>query len=107
MAVAACGRSEDLLPPAPAAVVPASAHTAQPVQIAIHGDHFDLVGERHLATGTALDAAFQATLGGVPLTDVRWVDNHTLEAVVPAGLTGEGLDLVLDGPTGHAVLPGA
>src|SRR5256885_13325992 len=107
MALAACGRSEDLLPPAPTAVVPASAHTAQPVRIAVRGDHFNLYGERHLGRGTALDAAFQATLGGVPLSDVRWVDNQTLEAVVPAGLTGEGLDLVLDGPTGHGVLRAA
>jgi len=107
MALAACGRSEDLLPPAPSAVVPASAHTAQAVPIVIHGEHFNLVGERHLARGTALDAGFAATLGGVPLTGVRWIDSQTLQAVVPAGLTGEGLDLVLDGPTGHAVLPGA
>jgi hypothetical protein len=107
IALAACGRSEDLLPPAPTAVVPTSAHTTQPVRISIRGDHFNLFGERHLGRGTALDAGFQATLGGVPLTDVRWVDNQTLEAVVPVGLAGEGLDLVLDGPTGHAVLPGA
>ena len=107
IALAACGRSEDLLPPAPTAVVPASAHTAQPVRIAIRGDHFNLYGERHLGSGTALDAAFQATLGGIPLTDVRWVDNQTLEAVVPAGLAGEGLDLVVDGPTGHGALPRA
>jgi hypothetical protein len=88
-------------------VLPASAHTVQPVRIVIRGDHFNLFGERHLGRGTALDAAFQATLGGVALADVRWVDNQTLAAVVPAGLAGEALDLVLDGPTGHAVLPGA
>src|SRR5207248_518519 len=72
---------------------------------AIRGDHFNLYGERHLGSGTALDAAFQATLGGIPLTDVRWVDNQTLEAVVPAGLAGEGLDLVVDGPPAHGARP--
>src|SRR5438105_5612460 len=102
--LAACGRSEDLLPPAPASIVPASAHTAQPVPVAIHGDHFNLFGERNLGSGTALDAAFRATLGGVALLDVRWMDNRTLSAVVPAGLSGDDLELVLDGPTGHAVL---
>ena len=104
LALAACGRSEDLLPPAPEAVVPASAHTERPVPIAIHGDHFNLFGERRLGSGSALDAAFRATLGGVALLDVRWMDNHTLSAVVPAGVSGDDLELVLDGPTGHAIL---
>ncbi|MFL5392936.1 MAG: beta strand repeat-containing protein, partial [Myxococcales bacterium] len=88
-------------------MVPSIAHTTQPVSIEIRGDHFNLVGERNLARGTGLDASFHAALGGVPLTDVRWVDNHTLAATVPAGLSGDPLDLVLDGPTGRGVLPAA
>ena len=50
------------------------------MRIGIRGEHFNLFGERHLGRGTALDASFQATIGGVALGEVRWLDSQTLEA---------------------------
>jgi hypothetical protein len=77
------------------------------VPIVIHGADFLLTGTHHIGGGIQVQGTFQAWLGTTPLNNVVWIDDHTIQAVVPAGLAGDPLDLTLVGPGGRGTLAGA
>jgi len=103
----ACEAPAPVARPAPSAVEPASAHTTSDVPIVIRGADFLLTGTRQIGQGVEVEGTFSAWLGSTPLLDVKWIDDHTLEASVPAGLDGDPLDLTVQGPGGRATLVAA
>lgn len=103
----ACGRAQVPQPPQPQTIVPRAARTIGDVRVVIGGASFALLASRRLGQGISVEGQFRAWLGNTELSQVAWVDGQTLEAVVPAGLSGNGLDLTVEGPTGRGTLPGA
>lgn len=103
----ACSRSTSAAP-LPVSIAPPAAHTTADVPVVIKGSGFVLTGARHFGQqGVQVDSTFRAWLGAAPLRQVTWIDDATLSAVVPAGVSGDPLDLTVEGPTGRGVLPGA
>jgi len=89
--------------PRPTSVEPAWAEPTAATPVLIRGSSFvpsvtqDLGG----AAGDRADAGFSAWLGGAALLDVRWVDAHTLSAIVPAGLSTGPKELVVQDAEGR------
>ncbi len=89
-------------PPRPDAVVPASGSQGEAVAVTIRGAFYldarlDFAGgESHVGT------TFTATLGGVPLAGVRYVDATSLTATVPGTLPEGTHDLVVIDPAGRS-----
>ena len=100
LALAACGGSE-LPTPAPTSVTPASGSAATATPIVIHGTGFSVLTVQPSSGGApTVDATFQAWVGDRALDNVRWVDDGTLSATVPAGLAAGPRDLRVQGPFG-------
>ncbi len=95
-------------PPSPASVEPAAGYVSRDTPVLLHGDGFDPSVVQHLSAGShlALDADFSASLGQVELREVRWIDSHTLAAVVPAGVTAGMYGLTVRGPFGSGAAQG-
>jgi hypothetical protein len=95
-----CGGA-DLPAPGPATVAPGRGFAASTTSITISGDGFSVRTIESSSGGApTLDETFQAWLDDQPLQDVRWVDEQTLSATVPAGLTPGAKALRVQGPFG-------
>jgi hypothetical protein len=100
LALTACGGS-GLPTPSPATVTPSrgAASTATPIRI--KGTGFSLRTVQPASGGDpSVEQTFLAWMGDRPLEAVRWVDEETLSATVPAGLTAGSLALRVQGPFG-------
>jgi len=74
----------------------------------LHGEGFTPAAAQRLNGGGQIevDADFRAFLGQVELGDVRWVDSHTLTAVVPPDLAAGTYALSVEGPYGLGMADG-
>jgi len=89
-------------PPAPASVDPPGTYAGREQAVLLRGDRFTPAAVQQLGGGShiAVDYGFRAFLGSVELQQVRFIDSHTLAAVVPADLPAGMYDLTLEGPYG-------
>jgi len=89
-------------------VEPAAGYVSRDTPVLLRGDGFDPEVVQHLGGGShlGLDADFSAWVGDVELRDVRWVDSHTLAAVVPAGVAAGMYGLTVRGPFGSGAAQG-
>ena len=100
LALARCGGSS-FPAPAPASLTPDRGFTGNTTAIVIHGEGFLVRTVQPSSGGTpTVDEAFQAWLDEDPLVDVRRVDEQTLTATVPSGLTPGSKTLRVQGPFG-------
>ena len=100
LALAACGGSE-IPTPAPSLVTPARGFAGNATPIVISGSGFSVLTVQSSTGGApTVDETFQAWLGDKALLDVRWVDEQTLSATVPAGLPSGPYSLRVQGPFG-------
>jgi len=102
LALGACLRGLPDAGPRPEAVEPAFGDVTGPTPVRIRGQ-FPLKASQSLAGagGDAVDASYQAWVGGVALGSVQWLDERTLSAVVPAGLPGGPQALLIEDPRGR------
>lgn len=106
--VGACARGPVRTAPLPLSVDPPSGSAHRPVAVTIHGEGFRVRPVQDVSAGARLDATFRAWLGDTTLEQVRWVDDRTLEAVVPAGIPPGLHALTIEDPFGgRATLDGA
>ncbi|ABC82605.1 IPT/TIG domain-containing protein [Anaeromyxobacter dehalogenans] len=88
--------------PRPASVEPASGLSTRATRVTIHGDGFLTRPSTKLSGGgAAVDVRHRAWLGEVELEQVAWVDVHTLQATVPAGLAPGSKRLVVENALGR------
>src|SRR5262249_21901572 len=100
LALVRCGGSS-FPAPAPASLPPNRGFTGNTTAIVIHGEGFLVRTIQPSSGGTpAVDEAFQAWLDEDPLVDVHRVDEQTLTATVPSGLTPGSKTLRVQGPFG-------
>jgi len=100
LAVARCGTS-GVPNPAPASVAPNRGFTGNSTPIVIHGAGFSVRAVQPASGGApTIDDTFQAWLGDNPLVDVHRIDEETLSATVPPGLTPGLKALRVQGPFG-------
>lgn len=107
--VTACG-SRLPGPPLPRAVEPASASNLADVPVLLRGTGFSIVPLQHLGGGepVTLRDDFRAWLGEQELSAVTYADEHTLSAVIPAGVAPGRHALRVQDPFGQTgVLEGA
>ena len=95
----------DRLPssPHPLKIVPQTATNSQMTPITIHGESFypGIVVSYKDKSDSRLDIAFVAYLGDVKLYNVIYVDNTTITATVPEGISIGEYELTLVDPTGR------
>lgn len=100
LALAACGGS-GVPAPTLTSVTPARGPAATATPIRIHGSGFSVRTVQPAGGGSpSVDASFQAWMGDRVLEDVRQIDDATLSAIVPAGLTAGPQVLRVLGPFG-------
>jgi hypothetical protein len=90
-------------------VTPVRGASSTATPVLIHGTGFSLRTIQPAAGGApSVDETFLAWIGDRSLDNVRWVDDETLSATVPAGLAAGLADLRVQGPFGTSgLLPGA
>ena len=99
-AAARCG-SSGFPNPKPTSVAPNRGFTGNATPIVIHGAGFSVRAVQPASGGAPkVDDTFQAWFGNDPLTDIRRVDEQTLTATVPRGLTPGLKTLRVQGPFG-------
>jgi len=102
LALVRCG-SSDFPNPAPASVTPGRGFTANATPVVIHGNGFSVRTLQPSSGGApTVDETFQAWMGDQALLDVHRVDEQTLTATVPAGLSPGLKTLRVQGPFGTA-----
>ncbi|ACL66354.1 conserved hypothetical protein [Anaeromyxobacter dehalogenans 2CP-1] len=102
LAALSCSSGPDGESPRPASVEPASAPSALATRVTIRGDGFLARPSTRLSGGgAAVDVRHRAWLGDVELEQVTWVDVHTLQATVPAGLAPGSRRLVVENALGR------
>jgi hypothetical protein len=85
----------------PTSVTPDRGFAGKATPILIHGTGFSVLAVQPSSGGApVVNEAFQAWMGSVPLQEVRWVDEQTLSATVPAGLAPGPQPLRVEGPFG-------
>ncbi|HET8541784.1 MAG TPA: hypothetical protein VFL83_18045 [Anaeromyxobacter sp.] len=98
---AACSRADlSGLAPLPRAVEPASGYAGEGADVLILGERFYAEASVDVDSGARVDARFRAWLGGVELSDVRWLNAAALSARVPPGIPAGALALEVEGPRG-------
>ena len=106
--LAACGDRRAALPPRPLGIEPSVAYGSVPTAAVIRGDGFYVRGVQVASGGSHVETRHRAWLGAVELADVAWLDEHTLHAVVPAGLPAGRYDLTVENALGdRGSIPGA
>jgi hypothetical protein len=100
-AMAACSRGPSQSAPIPASVDPPTGSAHRPVPVTIHGEGFYVRPVQDMSGGARVDSVFRAWLGETALEQVRWIDERTLEAVVPAGIAPGIHALTLEDPFGR------
>jgi len=100
LALGGCGGSAPPSP-APTSMSPGSGPRDADTPVVIHGSSFAVLVSQPASGGSpTVNDTFQAWLGDLPLRDVRWVDDQTLSATVPAGLAPGVKSLRVQGPYG-------
>ncbi len=94
--------------PVPGTVEPKGTYVGTGPAVVLHGEGFTPAAAQRLNGGGQIevDADFRAFLGQVELGDVRWVDSHTLTAVVPPDLAAGTYALSVEGPYGLGMADG-
>ncbi len=102
LTLAGCGSS--VLPsPSPTSVTPSRGYAANATPVVIHGAGFSVRPVQPSSGGApSMDSTFQAWLGDQSLLDVRRIDEQTLTATVPAGISPGMKTLRVQGPYGSA-----
>ncbi len=102
VALARCGGS-DSPNPTPTSVTPSRGFAANATPVVIHGTGFSVRTVQPASGGApTVDETFQAWLGDQALLDVHRVDEQTLTATVPAGLSPGLKTLRVQGPFGSS-----
>lgn len=94
--------------PLPRAVEPKGTYFGTGPAVVLHGEGFTPAAMQRINGGGEIevDANFRAFLGLLELADVRWVDSHTLTAVVPPDLAAGTYGLSVEGPYGRGTADG-
>jgi len=94
--------------PLPRAVEPKGTYFGTGPVVVLHGEGFTPAAIQRINGGGLIevDADFRAFLGQLELADVRWVDSHTLTAVVPPDLAAGTYGLAVEGPFGRGTADG-
>ena len=84
-------------------LVPSRGHNTARVAVRVEGVRFFPLATHTFGADppVAIDRGFFADLAGVPLEELRWVSDTSLEGVVPAGLPAGYATLTLTGPLGR------
>jgi len=98
--LAACGDRRAALPPRPLSIEPSVAYGSVPTAAVVRGDGFYVRGVQVASGGTRVETRHRAWLGPLELADVTWLDEHTLQAVIPAGLPAGTYDLTVENALG-------
>ena len=112
LSLAACEKLVADAGPRPQAVSPAGAYQGQQVRVRVSGTGFDVRGVQRLGGGGEISAQFEIRIGGVTLTDVRYLGDaggtEVVDGLVPADLPVGVHDVELRDPYGRiGVLRGA
>lgn len=97
----ACARSTPHTAPVVTSVEPPSGHAHRVAPVTIRGEGFNVRAVQDVSAGARVESTFRAWLGETALQQVRWVDERTLEAVVPAGIPPGIHGLTLEDPFGR------
>lgn len=90
------------LGPRPEVVEPAFGDPSGATAVVIRGQfRVKTIQDLSTPSGNSVDVTYQAWLDGTPLGQVRWLDEHTLAAVVPAGLSAGLHGLEVQDPAGR------
>lgn len=98
---AGCARETSHAPPVPLSLAPATGSAHRPVPVIIRGEGFHVRAVQDLSAGARVESTFRAWLGETSLEQVEWVDEHTLQAVVPAGIAPGVHPLTIEDPFGQ------
>ena len=88
-------------------VEPAEGERGTAVTVSVYGQFFPRIAKDVSCAdhpGYEADSDFRATLGKVPVGQIRWVDVSRLEMVVPDSLLPGIYDLEVTNPSGHKAL---
>jgi hypothetical protein len=103
-AAAACEAIDPVAAPRLVAVEPGTWRVGEPpvMPLLLRGENLFISTDARLGPrrGVAPQVAFSATLGGLPLEEVRWLDNRSLSAAAPKALAAGRHDLVVVTPDG-------
>ncbi len=89
-------------PPRPGSMEPSSGLASQSTPVIIRGDGFlARPSEQQSGGGETIDARHRAWLDDAELDGVIWIDAHTLQAVVPAGLPAGPKRLLVENAFGQ------
>jgi hypothetical protein len=95
-------------PPRPTEVVPPQGYEGAETLVEILGSDFHVRAVQQTGSSdSSVDAGYRASIGGVALQDVVWVDKTKLRARVPRGLPVGRHDVTVEGPFGGGSAPGA
>jgi hypothetical protein len=100
-ALGACARLPSHSAPVPSSIDPPTGSAHRPVPVTIRGEGFHVRAVQDVSSGARIESGFRAWLGETALEQVRWVDERTLEAVVPAGIPPGVHGLTLEDPFGR------